>query len=414
MALPFENEYRHIGMVRLYRRHGAKCPSKDTEDCPTQKKKKCPIYRERWPNGKRERIGMETRIEADAIAKLQVWDDAGDPAIQKRKGRKTVEQAIIDFLAEKVNNKAAGETLRSFHKLLDRAEKSEALEAQYSPTLLMWANRNNLKFLSEFKQDHLTAFRQSWKRSLKTSNKQTERVNEFFLYALDHEWIPKKLHLKTVKLQDDEEEELVVPMRDEDFIKLMERSGGDDRLQIYLLVMRYTGLAPVDAIRLRPQNLRHNGHIITRREKTGKRVEIPLHQTLAERLRALVPYACGYWFWNRKKDASKHQTASGNMRRRLNDRGAFDGIHMYDDETGEAIRNADGSPKRGRLYQLRHTFVKERLDRGMTLDEVAELIGDTPDIVRKHYVKWSTERQQVLNEKMIGTLNDIDLKRFGM
>ena len=38
------------------------------------------------------------------------------------------------------------------------------------------------------------------------------------------------------------------------------------------LLCERRALAPVDAIRLRPQNLWYNGHIITRREKTGEAV----------------------------------------------------------------------------------------------------------------------------------------------
>jgi integrase len=44
-------------------------------------------------------------------------------------------------------------------------------------------------------------------------------------------------------------------------------------------------------------------------------------------------------------------------------------------------------------HRLRHTFVRLLLESGVPIADVAELIGDTEEIVRRHYAKWVPERQ---------------------
>ena len=44
-------------------------------------------------------------------------------------------------------------------------------------------------------------------------------------------------------------------------------------------------------------------------------------------------------------------------------------------------------------HRFRHTFVRMLLERGVSPGDVADLIGDTEQMVRKHYARWVPERQ---------------------
>ena len=50
-------------------------------------------------------------------------------------------------------------------------------------------------------------------------------------------------------------------------------------------------------------------------------------------------------------------------------------------------------PEPATPHRLRHTFVRILLESGVPIPDVAELIGDTEEIVRRHYAKWVPERQ---------------------
>jgi integrase len=45
---------------------------------------------------------------------------------------------------------------------------------------------------------------------------------------------------------------------------------------------------------------------------------------------------------------------------------------------------------------FRHTFVRLLLQRGVSPRDVADLIGDTEDVVVEHYARWVPERQERL------------------
>ena len=44
-------------------------------------------------------------------------------------------------------------------------------------------------------------------------------------------------------------------------------------------------------------------------------------------------------------------------------------------------------------HRFRHTFARILLEKGVPVADVAELIGDTEDIVRRYYAKWIKSRQ---------------------
>lgn len=49
---------------------------------------------------------------------------------------------------------------------------------------------------------------------------------------------------------------------------------------------------------------------------------------------------------------------------------------------------------------LRNTFAVELLKKKVSLDHVALLLGDSPEIVREHYLKWIPELQRVLDDEI--------------
>jgi integrase len=55
-------------------------------------------------------------------------------------------------------------------------------------------------------------------------------------------------------------------------------------------------------------------------------------------------------------------------------------------------------------HVFRHTFVRLLLQRGVPPCDVADLIGNTEDVVLKHYARWVPERQErltnILREKL--------------
>jgi integrase len=51
-------------------------------------------------------------------------------------------------------------------------------------------------------------------------------------------------------------------------------------------------------------------------------------------------------------------------------------------------------------HRFRHTLATELLGAGASFEEVADILGNSPEIVRKHYAKWSTARQARIDTLM--------------
>jgi hypothetical protein len=45
------------------------------------------------------------------------------------------------------------------------------------------------------------------------------------------------------------------------------------------------------------------------------------------------------------------------------------------------------------MKHSRHTLATQVLGASASFEEVADILGNSPEIVRKHYAKWSTARQ---------------------
>lgn len=51
-------------------------------------------------------------------------------------------------------------------------------------------------------------------------------------------------------------------------------------------------------------------------------------------------------------------------------------------------------------HRFRHTLATELLGHGASFEDVADILGNSPEIVRKHYGKWSPARQARIDDLM--------------
>ncbi|MEO8658431.1 MAG: tyrosine-type recombinase/integrase [Bryobacteraceae bacterium] len=51
-------------------------------------------------------------------------------------------------------------------------------------------------------------------------------------------------------------------------------------------------------------------------------------------------------------------------------------------------------------HMFRHTLVRDLLERGTPMEEIAELLGNSMKVVEKYYSKWDTRRQARLEKRL--------------
>jgi integrase len=76
------------------------------------------------------------------------------------------------------------------------------------------------------------------------------------------------------------------------------------------------------------------------------------------------------------------------------------------DNVGKVFKLAGPFDERPTPHRFRHTFVRILLEKGVPVADVAELIGDTEEVVRRHYAKWVPERQARLTKILQEAFDD--------
>ena len=57
--------------------------------------------------------------------------------------------------------------------------------------------------------------------------------------------------------------------------------------------------------------------------------------------------------------------------------------------------------KSAHAHRYRHTLATRLLEQGATFEQVADILGNSPAVVRKHYGKWSKGRQDNIDRLMM-------------
>ncbi len=398
-------------MLTPKRRHLQHCSQYGTSgtECPSKSKLKCPYIIDWYDeSGKRREKSLRTTDWETALRIINQMVLSGD--MEASKPSKTVEAAIADYFEEEKSRGIRDSTLKSFHKFLDGNPKRNP-NGGYSPTLLQFARTNNVEFLKDFTPDLVAKFRQNWKVNGHALTIQSERLKQFFGHAHRMTWIPSNpaAALKPPKIDEDKKVP-VVAFSAQEIKNILEACGTNEYLRTFNLVMRYSGLATVDAVKLGPDRL-EGSHLKLYRTKTGAWVKVLLPSVIVQRLKALPVLSGGGWFWNRKEGDSDHQTATGNMRRML--RPVFKEAKVYrKDKNGNVLLDNSGNPRQGHPYQWRHTFVNEQLMAGADFPRIAELLGDKPSTVQDSYAHFVTGRQKPLDETVKRSWDEDELKGF--
>jgi integrase len=133
--------------------------------------------------------------------------------------------------------------------------------------------------------------------------------------------------------------------------------------------MRYTGLRIGDTIRLSKSQVADD-KVFVRTAKTGQAVTVPLPPVVVKAF-AAIENGSDRYFWSGKNIRS----AVSNWSRYL----------------GRVFELAD--VENGHSHRFRDTCAVELLLAGASVEDVAMILGNTPQVVARHYSPWVKERQ---------------------
>jgi integrase/recombinase XerD len=275
--------------------------------------------------------------------------------------------------------------------------------------------RSSLRFLTSFCEgrgltaltgvtlDMLEDFRQSREIGLVTWKVELQTLRTFFGYCFSHRWLranpakelkpPRNLKPNEVMPYTLQEESRILAACDQIGGGKYNRSGAHYeqlRAKAMLMLLRHTALRVSDVCTIRKDAIswdekNSTWRVFLHTQKTGDPVFLPIPESLKLVLDALplprnAAKDCPYYFWN------------GQSTRR-----AVVGIA---ERTLGAVFKKSGV-KDAHAHRYRHTLATRLLEQGATFEQVADILGNSPEVVRKHYGKWSRGRQASIDRLMM-------------
>jgi integrase/recombinase XerD len=383
--------------LSLYRRHRRDCKGHHRHDSRSseydERKKnwtrcECPIFASGTLQGvfRRQNTNQWEWDAARSIARSH--EDAGSwggsppqptpPAPENPPGnRTTVETACTRYLAE-FSEHAALATQKKYRLMLNKLKSFSAARGYV--------------MIDQWGPSDVREFRSSWNVSPQTAPRRMSMVRSFFEYCHSNEWIdrnPARM-VKNPRSRDasDRRGEQKLPFSDDEIKRMYDacpkygdgyryKWTGQD-LADFISLSIYTGLRISDVALFQFDRMQPTGEILIRTTKAGTHVYTWVPEWLQQRIRERAAKHGPFIFGAHRPTTLDIITET--WRRRLN-----------------AMWELCGEWKvKPTPHRFRHSFARILLQRGVSVRDVADLLGNTERMVYKHYAAWIPERQERL------------------
>jgi site-specific recombinase XerD len=352
--------------LEIYRRHNTtKCSSKDSKQCGNRRRP-CPI----WVRGTidtgsyiREPLKLRDWTKAEDVRReMELTGKLPKVTLSERDRRTTIEVWRDKFVQNARTENISEETLRKYKLLFKQ--------------LLAFAQEKGVRFVAELDLPTIQDFRTTWKDKPLSKSKKQERLRSVFKFAIAQGWIEENPALQLGRIKVERTQQIPFTADEmEAILEIASKSGPE--VYTFILTMRFSGLRISDVCKLRVDSLQGD-HLILRTEKTGTPVKVLLPKVVANALKTIRKENAEYFFWNKQ---SKLASITDLWRTRR--------IKLVFDKA--KVKNAHP-------HRFRHTFAVELLKQGTPAGTVAILLGNTEQIVIKHYSAWVEARQQKLDD----------------
>lgn len=370
-------------VITIYVRHSADCKYVGDEFA-----RRCDCRKHlRWTQaGKRHRRKAGTRSWAEAEkVKREIEDQlSGRTPSPTAKGR-AIGEAIDLFLTDKKVQGLTPDLIKKYTLWLGRLRE--------------YCETHGVFVVQGITRGVITGFCAGWPEqypSTVTRAKLRERYKSFLRYCFEAQWLERLPPWPKIKI----EASPTLPLTEAEYASLLKavsivvRDRQYDywvqRVRGLFQLMRWSGLAIMDALTLRRDELTQRGghyRIVTSRQKTGTDVSVPIPADVAEELLAVPNDNPTYLFWS---GVGSQKSVTGNWGKRF---------------IVPAFTTA-GISREGHMlaHRLRDTFAVRLLEKGVPLEEVSKLLGHRSiKTTEKSYAAWVQGRQDRLDMLVAGT-----------
>src|SRR5256712_4358432 len=340
------------------------------KSCPhrvrTYKKCGCPIWVQGTLHGKWLKKSLDLRNWESAQRLVRDWESGHSKTVELSSVAKASDAFLRDCEARDLSSASIGK-----YRLL-----TDELKRHFEG-----------RSVASLSVDEVRRYRETWKLAPISARKKLERLRTFFRFCIESRWIHPN-RAKTIKPPIGHYRP-TLPVTNEDFEKILWAcdlypangvygEGNRTRVRAFVLTLRYSGLRIRDVALLSDDKVKDN-KLLLYSAKTKVPVYIPLPDFVVKELRKAGELLSGkYFFWSGHGEI---KSCVNDWQRTLARLSKLAGVKFH-------------------AHQLRDSFAVDLLSNGVSLEDVATLLGNTIKIAEKHYAPWVKSRQVKLEESI--------------
>ena len=210
----------------------------------------------------------------------------------------TVDEACSAYLRELGARNMRQSTLQNYRSLFKQ--------------LRTFAADARIESIEAIDRAAMEGWRESWDCAYSTQRRRLEQLKAFFSHAAGAGWVAASPVRGIRSPRSDSRP--TMPLSVDEVCALIDAAPANSKEQALLLLLRYSGLAILDAATLACSALRSTGEVILRRAKSGEVVTVPLPAEALAALHGIAEPGRRHFFWT---GTSTGATAAKYWRRRL-------------------------------------------------------------------------------------------------
>ncbi len=281
-------------------------------------------------------------------------------------------------------DKPIADALEAFRGSRDVEPSTRRKYDRVKARLIEFATARHIEHVSDFDLEELDAYRAARKLNALSWSKELQHLRTFFAFCQKRKWTEEN-PAREMDMPKGPKPKPRLPYTNEEIAKILaacdtfghaqyERS----RARALILLMRWFGLRVSDAATFERDRIRDD-QVFINAMKNVHPLWLPLSeypdvQFALDVLPAPLgaPADCKYYFWTGL--------------------GGRDGHIKTVDRTLQAVFRKSGV-KDASAHRFRHTLTTQILVNGGSIEDAANILGDSPAVIRKHYAKYSSEYQ---------------------
>jgi integrase len=400
--------------LALYRRHRRDCKAAHAEESRTseydERKKgwrrcECPIFvsgslgrkfrrqttgRWEWDDARLIAARLETAGKWDTppsmVPELSVAKFGGE----SQPPRATIFDTTEAFLAQRQNRGIAPATFRKYKT--------------FCTQLRAYAESRGYVFLDQLTVSDMDRFYASWKDGIRAKAKKLERLKGFLQFCIKRKWLTEDL---ASDLEAPEGASIPVakaPFTDDELSRIYmacdaigeasapgpgHRNWSGEDAKDFILLSVYTGLRISDVATFDINKRLSGNDVFLRMHKTRKPLSTWIPDWLVARLKAREKKYGSLIFRCGVRHNMRQLTEIWRSKR-----------------LSRVFALAGDFDEKPTPHRFRHTFVRILLEKGVSVADAAELVGDKEEVVRRFYAQWVPERQARLTKILQEAFDD--------